>query len=106
MGPEIGRLKEGYERFLIEELTELFPYAREDEEVRSLVERQIEFFVQRLGEEGMPAFESNEFLITYVQNIMYETPSIYGIYDRIRQEMPGEYPPSTLRLRTLEFSPT
>ena len=93
MGPEIGRLDEGYERFLTAELTELFPYAPEDEEARSLIERQIAFFVQRLGEEGMPAFDSNEFLITYVQNIMYEAPSIYGIYDRIRQEMPGEYPP-------------
>jgi type VI secretion system protein ImpL len=93
MGPEIGRLEEYWEEFLIEELTELFPYARDNEELRSLVTRQIEFFVQRLGEEGMPAFESNEFLITYVQNIMYETPSIYGIYDRIRREMPGEYPP-------------
>ncbi len=93
MGPEIGRLDEYWEGFLIEELFELFPYTQDDEEVQSLIERQIEFFVQRLGEEGMPAFESNEFLITYVQNIMYETPSIYGIYDRIHREMPGEYPP-------------
>jgi type VI secretion system protein ImpL len=92
MGPEIGRLDDN-RGFLIKELKELFPYAQDDEDTLSLVERQLEFFVERLGEDGMPAFESNEFLINRVQNMMYEIPSIYGIYDRIRREMPGEYPP-------------
>lgn len=93
MGPEIERLDEKEEPFLIRQLTALSKrFSKENAELQTLMADQLKFFVERLGEEGIPAFESNEFLIRDVRNILREVPSAHGIYSQIIRESPTEFP--------------
>jgi len=99
MGSEIERLKTdpSYQNFLKEELVSIlydqskfrFKTQSEEDELGPLVELQIEFFVDSLGKEGMPAFTNDYGLIEETRNMLKieNPPGLEAVYTRIGQEL-------------------
>jgi len=95
---EIARLEEdpSYREFLKQHflviLDEAYapPAVPEDKyvELRPLMERQVEFYVQNLGKEGIPGYESDSRLIRQVRNaiLMHERDSVESVYAELKYD--------------------
>lgn len=73
MGEESPRLDRSYSDFLKKELIGIPNQKISDEsaeEISPLVERQIEYFVQNLGKEGMPPFENDKNLVQSIRTLI------------------------------------
>lgn len=87
LGDESVRLDEANLDFLKEELVSVLDedYAGiipQDSagEIKPLVEHQVEYFVQNLGEEETPPFENDRLLVQSIRNLLPKPTDIQGVY--------------------------
>ncbi len=103
MGSEVARLDTAGQKFLKRELNTVlderfFQFMRPDDakELQPLIERQVAYFVNALGKQGVPGFKSDVNLVSRVRNSIYEAPSIQGVYMRLKREAIDKLQPLTL----------
>jgi type VI secretion system protein ImpL len=103
MGLESVRLDTAGQNFLRRELLSVlddrflqYMDPEEMQELRPLIERQVQFYVQSLAEGEIDAFDNDKRLVRQVRSLIFEPPSIRTVYARLRREAEGRLEPFTL----------
>jgi type VI secretion system protein ImpL len=101
MGEESPRLDGPYSDFLKKELMGI-PNRKisneSAEEISPLVERQIEYFVQSFGKEGMSPFDNDKNLVQSIRTLINKPIDLEEDYQRFIREIPQEKLPQPITL--------
>ncbi len=104
MGSEVGRLDTGERTFLQASLEVLlrnrFPFhlmrAADRETLQPLIERQVAFYAENLGQEGTQPMQNDRAVVEQVRRMLFASPSPRLVYGRIKQEAPATFAPVTV----------